>query len=102
MITKKEIEELLNAKAIEAIAEIKIRKVVNRKGIVRKIKSAGTKGKKVVGGKVKVVSSAEKKAKRLGGIKKKRTLRSKSASLKKKGIRFAVAGAKKHRSLGIK
>ena len=101
-ITKAEIEEILHAKAVEAIDELKIRKVVNRRGIIRKIKTAGTKGKKVVGGKVKVVSSKEMKPKRFGLIKNRQNLRSKSASLKKKATRFAVAGAKKRRSIGLK
>jgi len=101
-LNKKDIQIELHQKAIEAISELKIRKIVNRKGVITKKKTAGQKGKKIVGGRVKTVSSAEKRNRRLGKIKLKRTLKSKSVSAKKKSIRFAVKGRAKRKSLGIK
>ena len=101
-ITKAEIVEMLHKKAVEAISEIKIRKIVNRKGKITKRQTAGLKGKKVVGGKVTTQTSAEKKHKKLGQIQKKRTLKKKSQTQKKRSIAFAVKGRAKRAKLNIK
>lgn len=96
-MTKKELKEQL-----QILLEARIKKTVNRKGKIRKSKTAGRKGRKISGGKVKTVSGQEKRKKRLGNIKKRRTLKKKSSFKKRRSSRFAAAGRKKRKQMGTR
>lgn len=91
---RKEIEELLT--------ESRIKKTVNRKGQIRKSKTAGRKGKTVKGGKIKTLSGVDKKAQKLGLIKRKKSLRRKSSFKKRKSAKFAAMGRAKRAKMGTK
>lgn len=90
------------AAIVQQLDELKIKRIVNRFGRVRKVKSAGAKGKKVVGGKVVTQSSAEKRNRQMGLRQRKRTLASKSAGAKKRSASFAAMGRKKRAKMGVK
>lgn len=82
--------------------EAKIKKIVNRKGQIRKIYTAGQKGKKVdSSGKIVAQTAVEKRNKRLGVIQKKKTMKRISASKKKRSAKFAAAGRNRREKSNI-
>lgn len=84
------------------IQEIRMKKIVNRRGQIRKQKTAGVKGRKVVNGKVTTMSGSEKNSRRRGSIKRTRTLKAKSRSKKRRSALFATAGRKKRAKMGVR
>lgn len=96
-MNKRQIIEELNQ-----LLEARIKKTVNRRGKIRKSKTAGRKGRKVSGGKTKTISGQEKRNKRLGNIKKRRTLKKKSSFKKRRSSKFAAAGRKRRKQMGTK
>lgn len=84
------------------ISEVRIKKIVNRRGQIRKQETAGVKGKKVENGKIVVVSGDERRAKRVGVLKRRRTLKSKSKAKKRRSALFAAIGRKKRAQMNVK
>jgi hypothetical protein len=85
------------------LEEARIKKIVNRKGQIRKTKTAGKKGKKVdSSGAIVTQSAQEKKNKRIGKIKKKRTMKKVTATKKKRSTRFASMGRAKRKKSNIR
>ena len=83
--------------------EAKIKKIVNRRGKIRKTKSAGKRGKKVDSkGGIVSQTAAEKKNRRMGLIKRKRTVKKISSSKKKRSRRFASMGRAKRKAQNVK
>lgn len=85
----------------EEISEIRIKKVVNRRGKIRKHQTAGIRGRKITDGKVKLISGNERRQQRLGMIKRRRTLNAKSQGLKRRSALFAKLGRKKRRQMRV-
>lgn len=83
-------------------SETRIKKIVNRRGQIRKVKTAGRANKKVVNGRIVVISGVERRNRRLGMLKKRRTLRAKSAALKRRSYLFSKMGRKKRRMMNVK
>lgn len=83
--------------------EAKIKKTVNRRGKITKTKSAGKKGKKLnSSGGIVSQSAKEKKNRRMGLIKRKRSVKKISASKKKRSTKFAAAGRAKRQKQNVK
>lgn len=86
---------------IKEIVEARVMKIVNRKGQIRKRETAGVSGKKVTDGHVQVIGGQERRNRRLGLIKKRRTLASKSLAKKRRSALFAALGRKKRKQMSV-
>lgn len=84
------------------LGEARIKKIVNRRGQIRKVRTAGRKGKKVSNGRVTTVSGIEKRNQRLGLIKRRRTMKTKGNAAKKRAALFAKRGRARRRQMGVK
>ena len=83
------------------IQEARIKKVVNRRGQITKHQTAGVAGRKIVNGKVSLITGQEKRAIRLGAISRRRKLKSKSAALRRRSALFAKLGRKKRQKMHV-
>jgi len=93
----------LKERILEVLNEARIKKVVNRRGKITKKKTAGRKGMKIdASGKKKVIGGLEKRAKRMGSIKRRRTLKRKSSYQKRKSAKFASMGRKRRASMNVR
>ena len=76
---------------------------MNRRGQITKRKTAGKKGRTVdSSGRVRAQTAGEKKNKRLGSIKRRKSLRKKSSSAKKRSTRFASLGRAKRSKMNVR
>ena len=93
----------LKERILEVLNEARIKKVVNRRGRITKKQTAGRKGMKIdSSGKKKVIAGSEKRAKRMGAIKRRRTMKRKSTFKKRKSARFASMGRDKRSKMNVK
>lgn len=85
----------------EELEEARIKKVVNRRGRITKHETAGVHGRKIENGKVHLISGQEKRAQRMGVIKRRRTLAAKSAGMKRRSALFATLGRRKRAAMRV-